>query len=168
VERGAPKTLVLNRLNPIMTKRRSPGPGPIKKTDWQPVAKKLLTNKKVILHTDGAKSYRLKTSHVDGIIHDWVVHKKKKKMVRGKAVWIRPKYVQLFQHKLPCGKVIRAKGGTQIIDRVWSFLRDHIGKRTCKVQSTPMRNRIRSAQWCYWHRGEDLWLETGKMLQSCQ
>ena len=77
VERGNPKSLVLKRTRPKKTKDRAPGPGPIKKTDWAPIAAKFLKNTKVILHTDGAKSYRLKTTPVDRILHDWVVHKKK-------------------------------------------------------------------------------------------
>ena len=76
VERGLPRTLVLVRLNPKLTKRRAPGPGPFKKTDWARAANRYLKNKKVVLHTDGAKSYMLKTTPVDGLIHDWVVHKR--------------------------------------------------------------------------------------------
>ena len=33
------------------------------------------------------------------------------------------------------------------------------------VGSKALRVRVRSAQWAYWHRGQDLWLETGRMLQ---
>ena len=29
-----------------------------------------------------------------------------------------------------------------------------------------MTDRVRSAQWVYWHRGADLWLSTGQMLQT--
>ena len=166
VERGFPNTLLLTRLHPKTTKRRAPGPGPITKTDWKPVADRYLKGRKVILHTDGAKSYRLKTSPVKGILHDWVVHKKKKVTIRGRTAWIRPKYVVLFEHQLPDGKTIRTKGGTQIIDRAWGVLRSHIGSRSGKVSSTSITARIRSAQWCYWNRGEDLWLATGQMLHS--
>ena len=34
-----------------------------------------------------------------------------------------------------------------------------------RVGSKALRVRVRSAQWAYWHRGQDLWLETGRMLQ---
>ena len=140
--------------------------GRSKKVDCPPVAKKYLQHKKVILHTGGAKSYRLKTTFVDGILHDRVVHKKKKITVGGKTVWVRPKYVRLFVHKLPDGRVLCTKGGTQIIDRFWQFLRAHIGTRSDKVDSSSMTARVRSAQWLYWNRGEDHWLATGRMIQS--
>ena len=61
VERGRPSSLVLFRLNPILTKKRSPNPGPIRKRDWQPIAKKH-TGRKVILHSDGARAYNLKVA----------------------------------------------------------------------------------------------------------
>ena len=67
---------------------------------------------------------------------------------------------------IPDGRVLRAKGGTQIIDRFWETLRAHIGRRTKKVDSMAIRARVRSAQWEYWHGGKDLWLATGEMLES--
>ncbi len=54
---------------------RAPGPGPIRKRDWAPLARRHLEGKKVILHTDGARAYTLK---VPGVLHDNVVHMKKK------------------------------------------------------------------------------------------
>ena len=75
VQRGDPKSLVLFKLKPERTKRRAPGPGPIRKRDWAPLAEKWLKNRAVVLHTGGAKSYRMK---VDGVKHDWVVHMEKK------------------------------------------------------------------------------------------
>ena len=65
-------------MNPKMTKARAPGPGPIRKVHWAPVAIKYLEDKKSVLRTDGAKSYRLKSSPVNGVLHDWVAHMKKK------------------------------------------------------------------------------------------
>ena len=29
--------------------------------------------------------------------------------------------------------------------------------------SSALRAKLRSAQWCYWHRNDDLWLQTGVM-----
>ena len=167
VERGDRKTLVLSRTRPKKTKRRAPGPGPLKKSDWQPIANRYLKNRKVILHTDGAKSYRLKTTPVRGIVHDWVVHKKKKiKCSDGKTRWAKPKYVTLVEHRMPDGKVVRAIGGTQIIDRTWSYIRKHIGSRSANIGKSSFTARVRSAQWCYWHQGQDLWSETGLMLEK--
>jgi len=73
VERGRPESLQLFKLKPAMTKRRAPGPGAIRKQEWQPIGKKHLTNKKIILHTDGAKAYQLQ---IPEVIHCHVVQKK--------------------------------------------------------------------------------------------
>ena len=75
VERGRPESLQLFKLKPAMTKRRAPGPGAIRKQEWQPIGKKHLTNKKIILHTDGAKAYQLQ---IPEVIHCHVVHKKRR------------------------------------------------------------------------------------------
>ena len=75
VERGAPETLVLTRLKPCRTKARAPGPGPMRKRDWAPTASKYLKGCNVVLHTDGARAYKLK---LDGVIHDNVCHSKKR------------------------------------------------------------------------------------------
>ena len=114
------------------------------------------------MHTDSARSYRLK---VNGVIHDRVVHKKTKAEVRGKTVWLKPKYVELKTHRLPSGKTLKVKTGTQFIDRAWRFIKDRLGMIAAKPNSRLLMTKIRAAQWCYWHRGEDLWLATGEMVQ---
>lgn len=53
VKRGRPQTLVLYLLSPKLTAKQAPGPGPICLKGWKAVAKKYLSNRKVILHTDG-------------------------------------------------------------------------------------------------------------------
>ena len=75
VERGRPESLKLFKLKPAMTRRRAPGPGAIRKQEWQPIGKKHPTNKKIILHTDGAKAYQLQ---IPEVIHCHVVHKKER------------------------------------------------------------------------------------------
>ena len=82
VQRGSPGSLRLIRLDPPLTKPRSPGPGPIRKRDWKPVAKQYLEGRRIVLHTDGAKAYKLK---LDQVQHCNVVHKKKQVKVNGKA-----------------------------------------------------------------------------------
>ena len=82
VERGRPSSLRLFRLSPALTDRRAPGPGPIRKQDWKPIAEKYLAGKGVILHTDGARPYKLK---LPDVVHCNVVHQKKKKIVKGKV-----------------------------------------------------------------------------------
>ena len=64
LERGRPESLRLFRLNPATPKKRAPGPGPIRKRDWKPIATKLLSNKEVVLHTDGERAYTLKLPKV--------------------------------------------------------------------------------------------------------
>jgi hypothetical protein len=51
-----------------------------------------------------------------GVIHDNVVHKKKRVLINGKQTWVRPHYTKLCTHDLPNGKKIRVKAGTQVID----------------------------------------------------
>ena len=49
--------------------------------EWKPIAEKWLQNKKVILHTDAAKSHR---ARVPGVLHDNVVRCKQRVKVKGK------------------------------------------------------------------------------------
>lgn len=67
VQRWKPETLVLHRLKPPRTVQRAPGPGAVRKVEWRPFAQRWLQDKKVILHTDSAKSYRLR---LPGVLHD--------------------------------------------------------------------------------------------------
>ena len=167
VQRGVPSSLVLFKTKSKKTKRRAPGPGPITKKDWTPTATKWLKGRCVFVHTDGARSYKLgmnRKRKLDGIIHDYVVHKKKK--VKGR--WVKPHYVQLFRHKMPDGSVVCTKGGTQIIDRCWRSLREQLGSRSAGTNLVAWRHRLRAAQWYYWNRGEDLWEKTGEMLRNLE
>ena len=59
-QRGRPRTLVLRKLIPKLTVKRAPGPGAIRKTEWNTIANEFLLDRKVILHTDSAKSYKAK------------------------------------------------------------------------------------------------------------
>ncbi|CAE8593499.1 unnamed protein product [Polarella glacialis] len=83
----------------------------------------------------------------------------------GQCVWIRPKYTKKFTRELPAGKKIIRMGGAQIIDRFWSHLRGFMEFRQVKVGSAQTSVRTRSAQWDYWRRDQDLWVETGKRLK---
>ena len=153
VQRGSPRTLLLKRLTPQTPARRAPGPGAIRKVEWRPLAIKHL-------HTDAAKSYKLKVS---GVVHDQVRHCKKRVKVKGKWVWKMPTYVKISTHKDPkTGHQFKTKGGTQIIDRAWRFLKDRIQvNQNCQVGSLLLRLKIRSAQYAYWHRNCDLWTASG-------
>ena len=104
---------------------------------------------------------------VPGMVHDHVVHKKKKvKGKDGKHRWLKPRYTKVFQHALPGGRKLKVMGGTQIIDRAWKFMRKYLQNRSFKVGSTSLRYRLRSAQWVYWMRDQDLWKKTGDMLKT--
>lgn len=82
VERGRPSSLRLFRLNPPATKQNAPGPGPIRRTEWSKIGKPLLQHRKVVLHTDGARAYKLR---LPGMLHCNVVHKKKQVIINKKA-----------------------------------------------------------------------------------
>ncbi|CAE7406098.1 unnamed protein product [Symbiodinium sp. CCMP2456] len=162
VQRGDPKTLVLARLNPAITVPRAPGPGAMRKTDWKPLATKWLKNRSVVLHSDSARSYKMK---VPGMVHDSVVHKKKRVKLNGKWVWKPPTYVRTTTHKLPGGRKLKTKAGTQIVDRAWRFIKDRLRRnQAAKTGSTMLAAQIRSAQYEYWHRKDDLWLCTGELV----
>ena len=98
LERGRPESLILERLNPPRTAKRAPGPGAVRKVEWKPLADKLLKGRAVVFHTDSAKSYKLR---VQGIIHDNVVHAKKRVKINGKFVWKAPTYVKVTSHRIP-------------------------------------------------------------------
>ena len=99
-----------------------------------------------------ARSLAASRTLVPGVAHDWVVHKKKRKVINGKVTWIKPKWVILAAHFMTDGAVIHAKGGTQVIDRCWAFIKNHIGNRTANIK------RLRFAIACG--------LLSGEMIQS--
>mgnify|MGYP003333495442 CR=1 FL=1 len=161
VERGNPESLVLKRLPTAYTVARAPGPGPIKSTDWASIAEEYVVGRNIILHSDSARAYK---KPMPGVIHDAVVHQKKKVILNGKGAWMQPHYTKRITHKLPNGQTVQVLAGTQIIDRAWRFIRKHLNGRHGVPGTESTANRIRSAQWCYWHKETDRWEATGKML----
>eukprot|EP00438_Fugacium_kawagutii_P027549 Skav207068 [mRNA] locus=scaffold1909:117809:118993:- [translate_table: standard] len=164
VQRGKPETLVLERLKPVRTDARAPGPGAVRKVEWRPLADRWLKNRQVVLHTDSAKSYRLR---VAGVLHDRVIHCKKRVKVRGKWKWQSPRYVKVVEHKIPgTKKKLRVKAGTQIIDRCWRFLKERLTlNQHTKAGSQLLKAKLRSAQYQYWHKNADMWTATGALCQ---
>ena len=163
IQTGRPTSLVLRRLTPKVTVLRAPGPGAIRRVEWKALANEFLCDRKVVLHTDSAKSYRLK---VPGVLHDRVVHCKKRVKVQGKWRWQPPHYIRLVKHKLPGskGKTLTVKSGTQIIDRVWRYLKERVRvNQHTKAGSALLRAKLRSAQYDYWNRNMDMWVATGKL-----
>ena len=90
VERGAPETLVLTRLKPCRTKAHALGPGPMRKRDWAPTVSNYFKGCSVVLHTNGARAYKMK---VDGAIHDNVCHSNKRIGHGGRSGWNKPAFV---------------------------------------------------------------------------
>ena len=159
---------MLWRLSPSMTVSNSPGPRAIRIPDWSFKAVKHLKNRNCALHTDGARTYKLE---VEGLLHDHVVHRPRQfqrngRIVErnGRPVWLKLVYIQTFTHKTCQGKTVKCKGSTQIIDRFWQHLRRFMKYRSYGVGSVQMITRIRAAQWSYWHKDENLWLQTDAML----
>ena len=110
-----------------------------------------------------ARAYK---AQVPGMLHDHVVHMKKRVIVEGRARWIKPFFTKRFDHVAPDGSRIACIGGTQTIDRFWRTLRTSLVGRSCAVGSHAFARRIRSCQWEYWYKGEDQWVKTGEMLQA--
>ena len=162
VARGLPRSLVLSRLPTKLTTQRSPGPGPIKNIDWKPLGRKHLEGKCILFHTDKARAYRLKLKKV---LHDVVVHKKKKAARKGNTVWLRPKFVEMKTHDLPDGRRITVKTGTQVIDRAWRFIKDRLKHCNAGPGSLLLQTKVRATQWRYWNRGSDLWLRMADALE---
>ena len=52
------------------------------------------------------------------------------------------------------------------VDRVWRHIREHVSYRSTGRNPKLWYNRVRSAQWLYWHTGEDLWEKTGEMFKE--
>ena len=75
-------------------------------------------------------------------------------------------FVKLSTDKLPNGKTIQRKAGTQIVDRAWRFIKDRLrlSHAATTVGSTILRAQIRGAQYEYWKRTKDMWLCAGELL----
>ncbi|CAK0809656.1 unnamed protein product [Prorocentrum cordatum] len=131
--------------------------------DWKPIAQRHPARRHVVLHADGARTYKMK---FPGVLHDNVVHMKREIVRQGGTFWLKPKFSEVVDHELPSGVTLRTKSGTQIIDRFWAHLREHLQSRTRRVGTHATRRRIRSAQWTFWNKGQELWSRTGDMLKA--
>ena len=88
-------------------------------------------------------------------------------MKAGKYVWKNPTYVKMCTHQLPDGRKVKTKAGTQIIDRAWRFIKERLKRnQNAKASGSLLSAQIRSAQYEYWHRTDDLWLSTGTLLEE--
>ena len=117
--------------------------------------------KESALHTDGDRAYKLTAP---GMVHDHVVHMKRRVKTPNGFRWVKPFFTKTFHHQLPNGEVLDCVGGTQFIDRFWRTLRAALVGRSCRVGSHGLERRIRACQWMYWNMGEDQWMKTGEMF----
>ena len=70
-------------------------------------------------------------------------------------------------HQLTDGRKVKTKAGTQIINRDWRFMKERFKrKKKAKASCSLLSAHIRSAQYEYWHRKDDLWLSTGTLLKD--
>jgi len=122
-----------------------------------------LQGRHIILHTDGARAYKTK---VNGVAREAIAHCKKRARTKGKRSWKDPVYTKLVVQTLPDGTKVRVKAGTQIIDNSWRSIKSCLKGLSLKPGSLRMVAAIRSAQWLYWSRGQDLWARTGDMLRA--
>eukprot|EP00434_Breviolum_minutum_P034224 symbB.v1.2.030280.t2/scaffold3396.1/size57705/2 len=68
-----------------------------------------------------------------------------------------PTNVKTMEHKLPGGMTLQVKAGTQVIDRCWRYIKGRIViNQNSRAGSVALRAQLRSAQWRYWHRNDDL------------
>ena len=110
---------------------------------WTKIAKTWLKGRNIILHTDSARSYKAK---VAGVLHDSVVHQKKRVWKGGKWIWQPPTFVRIAKHTLPDGRKLAVKAGTQVVDRAWRFIKDRLKiNQNVKCNSTLLQAKIRSA-----------------------
>ncbi|CAK0862940.1 unnamed protein product [Prorocentrum cordatum] len=154
VQRGRQRALTLTRLGPEMAEKRSPGPGAVRKVKWNPRAERWLQDRDGIFHTDSARSYKLS---VPGVIHDFVVHKKKYKIVGGKRVLIPPGYVELKTPALPSGKHFKVKSGVTFQQRPHAQERQRQGRNQTACHQSPLGPIRILAQ-------DDLWVKTREMV----
>ena len=149
VQRGRPDSLILLRLPDRSTGTRAPGPGPLRKRDWEPIYKKYVDGKKVILHTDSARAYE---SFTEGIGKTRVVHQIKQD---ADGNWMKPHFTQVERVQVSDTEVVSVVAGTQYIDGFWRILRRAILAHHGSDEA--LTRRVRIAQWRYWTMHLDRW-----------
>ncbi|CAE7654134.1 unnamed protein product, partial [Symbiodinium sp. KB8] len=132
------------------------------KIEWKALGCEPLRDGKMILHTESAKSYKLKLPEA---LHDNVVHCKKREKVNGIWQWQRTHYVRIVTHRLP-----GTKGKTlKVIDRCWRFLEEPVlVNQHTKAGCSLLRAELSSAQYEYCNRYADIWVRCGDLCDLLQ
>ena len=69
----------------------------------------------------------------------------------GKRHWTKPNFVKMKVHKLPGGKTLKVKCGTQLIDRCWKFIKESLSKGAhVRAGMSSLQAQIRTAQYEHW------------------
>ena len=108
----------------------------------------LLRDRKVILHTDSAKSYQAQASW--GPARQGGSLQKASEGQRDMAVATPPLCADRHPQVAPAltGRPSRSNPGTQIIDRCWRFLKERVlVNQHTKAGSSLLRAKLRSAQY---------------------
>eukprot|EP00971_Amphidinium_carterae_P069419 1373460-Amphidinium_carterae.1 len=158
VKRGCPSSLVLIELEHRVTKKRSPGPGPLRSSEWKKIGQRYVEDQYLILHTDSAKAYN---EEFKQLLHTRVVHMKKK--VNGQ--WLLPKYTEDIELTLPDGGTLSVKSGTQFIDGLWRLVKESIRPLGCRFDGK-IDDMIRVCQWRYWNQGKCPWKSVDDLMQT--
>ncbi|CAE7248230.1 unnamed protein product [Symbiodinium sp. CCMP2592] len=164
LERGNRRSLVLVKMKIRTTSvkrtgsgKGSTGPaGPISKEEWKRIGSRYLKNRKILLHSDGARAYRY--VKIPGVVTDAVKHKKP-----------RPVYAALWKHRLPRDQakahsgslkqsetdVMWVQKGTQLIDNVWRQLKLVGLPKSTKADEATIESRVREFQFHHWNAEVD-------------
>ena len=147
IRRGFPQTLKLIALPIRNTSERAPGPGPITKAMWTPIAHSIFKGKTAILHTDSARAYGMP---LPGVTRTSVIHQLKK--IDG--VWKSPVFAETMYVTLVDGRRVKVQSGTQTIDGAWSHIRKALQHRHSSDPKT-VDELLRVAQFRYWSSGHE-------------
>ena len=154
VKRGDPRSLKLIRMPLRSTKERAPGPGPITLALWRPIADQCLSDRPLMLHTDSARAYK---ERIPMVRHTSVIHQMKKV---GKK-WIQPTFVKTLLMRLPGGKKLKARSGTQTIDGFWTHLKRQVTRcRVCNPNTIDEFVRFAQSYWAQNHDPMDMLRES--------
>ena len=150
VQRGRPSSLILIRLPDRTTGVRAPGPGPLRKRDWEPIFRRYIMGRQVVLHTDSARAY---DAYTQGIGKTRVVHQMKRDE---EGNWHKPHFTQTERIKVSDDEMVSVVAGTQYIDGFWRILRQEILAH--HGSDAVLGRRVRVAQWKYWTMHTDRWM----------